>query len=397
MRFHFFIASRFLDSNRGVGRFTGIISKLGIAIGSFALIIAISILNGFELQVNKKIIDFDGNIKISGIGLNDDLSLLNDLDEIIMISPNRERRGLISYESKQKVVVFKEIDTDIIDEFYNIYSIYQLPIIGNYPTKEQILVGYDIASRLGIKAGDEIIISSPLDQTSMLGFPPAFKVQVSGLFYSKILDYDDKFVFISNNIGNKLFRHASQTNFIDIKTKDDNRQKYLKKKISQLFDDKIKVESWKDRHATLVKAMNMEKIGSIIVLSLIILVASFNMTATLSLITIKKIKDIGILRVLGTKTSDLQRILFAQALIIGGKGTFIGIFFGIAFVYIQNMFGIIRLPSDIYAIDVLPMFLSFADLFIIALICFFFITLPGLSSGKKVSNFDPIEALRWIK
>ena len=103
MRFHFFIASRFLDSNRGVGRFTGIISKLGIAIGSFALIIAISILNGFELQVNKKIIDFDGNIKISGIGLNDDLSLLNDLDEIIMISPNRQRRGLISYESKQKL------------------------------------------------------------------------------------------------------------------------------------------------------------------------------------------------------------------------------------------------------------------------------------------------------
>ena len=391
MRFHFFIASRFLDSNRGVGRFTGIISKLGIAIGSFALIIAISILNGFELQVNKKIIDFDGNIKISGIGLNDDLSLLNDLDEITMISPNRERRGLISYESKQKVVTFKEIDTDIIDEFY------QLPIIGNYPTKEQILVGYDIASRLGIKVGDEIIISSPLDQTLMLGFPPAFKVQVSGLFYSKILDYDDKFVFISNNTGNKLFRHASQTNFIDIKTKDNNRQKYLKKKISKLFDDKIKVESWEDRHATLVKAMNMEKIGSIIVLSLIILVASFNMTSTLSLITIKKIKDIGILRVLGTKTGDIRRILFAQALIIGGKGTFIGIFFGIAFVYIQNMFGIIRLPSDIYAIDVLPMDLSFADLFIITLICFIFITLPGLSSGKKVSNFDPIEALRWIK
>ena len=127
------------------------------------------------------------------------------------------------------------------------------------------------------------------------------------------------------------------------------------------------------------------------------LVPTLDMTATLSLITIKKIKDIGILRVLGTKTADIQRILFTQALIIGGKGTFIGIFFGIAFVYIQNMFGIIRLPSDIYAIDVLPMVLSFADLFIITLICFFFITIPGLSSGKKVSNFDPIEALRWIK
>ena len=128
MRFYFLIANKFLSSNRGVGRFTGIISKLGIAVGSFALVIAISVLNGFEMQVNKKISDFDGDLKISGVGLNEDLSLLESLDEIVMVSPNRERRGLLSFESKQKVVTFKEINTDILDRFYI------LTIIGNYPT-----------------------------------------------------------------------------------------------------------------------------------------------------------------------------------------------------------------------------------------------------------------------
>ena len=391
MRFYFLIANKFLSSNRGVGRFTGIISKLGIAVGSFALVISISVLNGFEMQVNKKISDFDGDLKISGIGLNEDLSLLESLDEIIMVSPNRERRGLLSFESKQKVVTFKEINTDILERFYI------LPIIGNYPTKDQILVGYDIATRLGIKVGDEIIISSPLDQTLMLGFIPALKIQVSGLFQSKILDYDDKIAFISKDIGSKLFQHVSQTNFIDIKTKYHNRNKYIKKKIIQLFDSNIKVDTWEDRHATLVKAMKMEKIGSIIVLSLIILVASFNMVATLSLITIKKIKDIAILRVLGAKISDLRKVLFIQALIIGGGGGFIGILTGIGFIYLQNMFGFISLPSDIYAMDVLPMILSITDVLIVSLICFCFIIIPGWVSGKKVSKFDPIKALRWTK
>jgi lipoprotein-releasing system permease protein len=141
----------------------------------------------------------------------------------------------------------------------------------------------------------------------------------------------------------------------------------------------------------------MEKIGSIIVLSLIILVASFNMVATLSLITIKKIKDIAILRVLGAKISDLRKVLFIQALIIGGGGGFIGILTGIGFIYLQNMFGFISLPSDIYAMDVLPMILSITDVLIVSLICFCFIIIPGWVSGKKVSKFDPIKALRWTK
>jgi len=168
-------------------------------------------------------------------------------------------------------------------------------------------------------------------------------------------------------------------------------------KLRQLFKGSIKVQSWEDRHSTLVKAMKLEKIGSIIVLSLIILVASFNMVATLSLITIKKIKDIGILRLLGANLKDIRKILIAQAFIIGSAGIFFGIFFGIVVVFLQNNFGIISLPSDIYAVDVLPMILRIKDVLIIFSICFVFIAIPGFFAGNKVSKFDPLEALRWTK
>ncbi|OUW79938.1 MAG: hypothetical protein CBD77_01270 [bacterium TMED217] len=391
MKLYLFIARQFLASNKGVGKFTGIISKVGIAIGSLALVIAVSVLNGFEEQLNKKISDFDGHIKVSGIGFNYDISIINNIKGIIMVSPNRERRGIISFESKRKVVTFKEINTDLIEQFY------QLPIIGKYPNKDQVLIGYDIASRLGVKVGDEIIISSPLDQISILGFSPAVKIQVSGLFYSKILDYDDKFIFIPENIGQRLFQSIANTNYLDIKIKDAGYEEIIKEKLNQLFNGNIKVQSWEDRHSTLVKAMKMEKIGSIIVLSLIILVASFNMVATLSLITIKKIKDIGILRLLGANLKDIRKILVSQALIIGSTGTLFGIFFGIIIVFFQNKLGVISLPNDIYAMDLLPMVLTFKDILIIFLICFFFIVIPGFFAGNKVSKFDPLEALRWTK
>ena len=390
MRF-FFIANRFLNSNKGTGKLTGMVSTLGIAIGCFALIISVSVLNGFKSQVNNKIKDFEGDIKISSVGLSDDVSIFDGVDEIKIVSPNRERRGIIINGSKQKVVTFKEINTKIVKHFYTI------PIIGDYPNSKQVLVGYDIASRLGIKVGDEIIISSPLDQKTILSFLPSKKLQVSGLFHSKILDYDNKFVFIPKNIGTKLFTNKNQVNAFDIKIKNPSKIMVVKKDLMELLGENIKIESWKDRHSTLVKAMNMEKMGSMIVLSLIILVASFNMMATLSLITIKKIKDIGILRVLGSSVNDTQKVLFFQAIIIGGKGTVCGIIIGVGFVLFQNLFGFIKLPGDIYAMDILPMVLTIFDMVIIISISLILIIIPGWFSARKVLNLKPIEAIRWVK
>ena len=189
----------------------------------------------------------------------------------------------------------------------------------------------------------------------------------------------------------------NQVNAFDVKIKNPEKIMTVKRYLNESLGENIKVESWADRHSTLVKAMNMEKIGSIVVLSLIILVASFNMMATLSLITIKKIKDIGVLRVLGLSINDTKKVLFAQAIIIGGRGTIFGIILGVSLVVIQNLFGFVKLPGDIYAMDILPMVLTIFDMAVIILICLILITIPGWFSARKVSNIEPIEAMRWVK
>ena len=141
----------------------------------------------------------------------------------------------------------------------------------------------------------------------------------------------------------------------------------------------------------------MEKIGSIVVLSLILLVASFSILSTIYLITMRKIKDFGILRFLGMTIDDVQNIIRYQALIIGFKGVSIGFISGVSVVLFQNIFKIISLPNDIYAMEVLPMFLSVKDIVIILCINFFFILSIGFYGARKFLKYDPMEMLKWVK
>ena len=390
MNLYYHIAKQFFLSLNDIGRITKKISIIGIGLGSFALIISISVLNGFEQKLDEKISNFDGHIRISGIEQRYDISEIELLEGIVSTSFSLDRKGIINHSSDQSVVTFKQIDYNKIKSFY------EVPFVGNNPNENEILIGNDVAARLGIGVGDEVIISSPLDNVSFLGLPPAIKTKVSGIFYSKILDYDNKYIFISNNIGEKLFHNISNLKSLDVKVKNSFEIDSIKKRLVSLLGTEKTIESWKDRNSALVSAIEMEKIGSIFVLSLIILVASFSMSSTLSLITIKKIKDIGILRLLGMKLGDIRKIIIFQTLIIGLKGLFWGMVCGVGLVSFQNFFNIISLPSDIYAMETLPMILTFEDIGRIFFINVFIIMITGISGGKKFLKHDPLELLKWV-
>ena len=390
MNLYYHTAKQFFLSLNDIGRITKKISIIGIGLGSFALIISISVLNGFEQKLDEKISNFDGHIRISGLEQRYDISEIESLEGIISTSFSLDRKGIINHSSDQSVVTFKQIDYNKIKSFY------EVPFVGNNPNENEILIGNDVAARLGIRVGDEVVISSPLDNGSFLGFPPAIKTKVSGIFYSKILDYDNKYIFISNNIGKKLFHNISNLKSLDVKVENSFEIDSIKKRLVSLLGTEKTIESWEDRNSALVSAIEMEKIGSIFVLSLIILVASFSMSSTLSLITIKKIKDIGILRLLGMKLVDLRKIIIFQTLIIGLKGLFWGMVCGVGLVSFQNFFNIISLPSDIYAMETLPMILTFEDIGVVFFINVFIMMVAGIFCGKKFLKHDPLELLKWV-
>ena len=387
---HYFIAKNFIASMNTTGKITNIISVIGISLGSFALIISISVLNGFENKLDEKISNFDGHLRIPNSISNDKLSKVKSLKEIKSVSFNYERKGIINYLSNQSLVTFKQVSPDYFKTFY------EIPYVGALPSENEILLGNDIASRLGIRAGDIIKISSPLDKRFILGFPPTLEVRVSGIFSSKILNYDNKYIFISKTIGKTLFSDANENQFIDIKIHDSSKIDEARIVLSSILEDQF-ISSWRDRNVALVGAIQMEKIGTVVVLSLILLVASFSILSTIYLMTIRKIKDLGILRFLGMKIGDVQYVIMYQALIIGFRGVCIGFISGVSVVLFQNIYKIISLPNDIYAMEVLPMFLYAEDFIIVLFINIFFIFSTGFYGARKFLKYDPMEMLKWVK
>ena len=382
------VSKRFSDSSKHRGWFSGLFSMIGMGVGCFAMIVALSVMNGFETLVHNKLKGFDGDLRILGQVSEIDIT---ELDGIETAMPFMERRGVIEEGSDQRVVSLKAVNVEKMAEFYN------LPLRGETPDIGEVALGQDLAFRLGKDVGDNITVYSPIDQSFGFGLPPKMKMIISGIFSTRVLDYDDRFVFLSLQDGKKLFKRKSGLDGIDIRVSPDTKVSTLKSDLETKLNDSVTVYSWEDLNRSLVDAMKMERVGTIVILSLIFLVAAFNLAAAMSLISIQKMKEVGILKAMGAPTYSIQKIIIRMGLNRAGKGAIYGFIFGILFVMAQNQFGWIPIPSDIYFIDALPMVLFPKDLIIVIFISFMFILSASFISGRKLAHTQIKDALQWAK
>ena len=382
------VSQRFSESSRRQGWFSGLFSMIGMGVGCFAMIVSLSVMNGFETLVHNKLKGFEGDLRISGQVSENDIS---GLDGIETGMPFMERRGVIEEGNDQRVVTLKAVNVEKMAEFYN------LPLRGETPDIGEVALGQDLAFRLGKDVGDNITVYSPIDQSFGFGLPPKMKMIISGIFSTRVLDYDDRFVFLSLQDGKKLFKRKSGLDGIDIRVSPDTKVSTLKSDLETKLNDSVTVYSWEDLNRSLVDAMKMERVGTIVILSLIFLVAAFNLAAAMSLISIQKMKEVGILKAMGAPTYSIQKIIIRMGLNRAGKGAIYGFIFGILFVMAQNQFGWIPIPSDIYFIDALPMVLFPKDLIIVIFISFMFILSASFISGRKLAHTQIKDALQWAK
>ena len=382
------VSKRFSDSSKHRGWFSGLFSMIGMGVGCFAMIVALSVMNGFESLVHKKLRGFEGDLRVLGQVSEIDIT---ELDGIEIVMPFMERRGVIEEGSDQRVVSLKAVNVEKMADFYN------LPLRGETPDMGEVALGQDLAFRLGKDVGDNITVYSPIDQSFGFGLPPKMKMIISGIFSTRVLDYDDRFVFLSLQDGKKLFKRKSGLDGIDIRVSPDTKVSTLKSDLETKLNDSVTVYSWEDLNRSLVDAMKMERVGTIVILSLIFLVAAFNLAAAMSLISIQKMKEVGILKAMGAPTYSIQKIIIRMGLNRAGKGAIYGFIFGILFVMAQNQFGWIPIPSDIYFIDALPMVLFPKDLIIVIFISFMFILSASFISGRKLAHTQIKDALQWAK
>ena len=388
MKFINVISKRFYNRSKVYGKYLGILSMLGMGVGCFAIIISISVMNGFENIVHQKLKGFEGDISVFQDVYDPKWEKIDGVKNII---PFMERKIVLQANDVTRVVSMKAVDEEIMPEFYEIF------LKGEFPRAGEIILGQDLAYRLGTEVGQEVYASSPIDHT--IGFTTTYKkrFKVSGVFSTKVLNYDEQIVFGTLGDGKMLFSRKKKIDGYDIKVDSNFSIEKIKKSINSMIRPESSIISWDEQNKSLVDAMKIERYATIIVLSLIFVVSTFNLISSLSLISIQKTKEIGILLSMGASKKSIQQIIMLLGIRRAGIGALLGFFVGYIIINVQSQFSIIPLPTEVYFLDSLPMILYFNDIILVLSISFSFIFIASFISGKKLSQIDIKEALQWVK
>ncbi len=388
MNFVNVISKRFYNRSKVYGKYLGILSMLGMGVGCFAIIISISVMNGFENIVHQKLKGFEGDIRVFQNIYDPKWEKIDGVKKII---PFMERKIVLQANDVTRVVSMKAVDEEIMPEFYEIF------LRGKFPRAGEIILGQDLAYRLGTEVGQEVYASSPIDHT--IGFTTPYKkrFKVSGVFSTKVLNYDDQIVFGTLGDGKMLFSRKKKIDGYDIRVDRNFPIEKVKKRINSMIRPESSVTTWDEQNKSLVDAMKIERFATIIVLSLIFVVSTFNLISNLSLISIQKTKEIGILLTMGASKKSIQHIIMMLGIRRAGIGAFLGFFIGFIIINVQSQFAIIPLPTEVYFLDSLPMILYLNDIILVLLISYSFIFIASFISGKKLSQIDVKEALQWVK
>ena len=387
MNWERFISDRFYQSSNYQWKYLGVLSMIGMGVGCFAMLVSISVMNGFETLVHEKLKGIEGDIRILGTNNEKDLS---DIKGVKDIMPFMERKGIIEVNDLKRVALIKAIDETKMANFYDIN------IQGNIPKLGQIVIGKDLAYRLGKDVGDILYVYSPIDHAVGFSLPFKKKLEISGIFSTKILDYDERLVFIPLKDGQNIFKRKLEFDGFDIRTENENGD-IVKTELENKLGPEYSIFTWDEQNKSLVNAMKMERLGTMVVLCLIFLVAAFNLAANLTHISIQKMKEVGVIRAMGAPIKSIYRIIILLGLKRAGIGLLFGFLIGILLILIQNHFNLIPLPSNVYFIDSLPMVIYMSDILIILGVSLLFILIASLSSGRKLIKIQINESIQWVK
>jgi lipoprotein-releasing system permease protein len=408
MNFETFIAKRYLVSKHKVNFITIIsfISIIGITVGVAALIVVLSVFNGFSSLVTSYLMNLDPHIRITAISdegeknISDLEKFLKDQREIIAYSPYLEGKVLAYNKGITQVLNLKGITEQSVN---NIYLLDENIIDGedNFLARgsSKVIIGLQLADKLQVVTGDTLLLISPLNieqAITRMTLPLSRKVTVAGIFSSKNNEYDAGYIFCSLKDARFLFGYKNNFQGYDIRLNNINNSEKIKKILqARLDENNFSVNTWYDFHQELYSVMQIERWTAYIILSLIIAVATFNILGSLSMSVIEKKRDIGILRSMGVTEKSVLKIFMFEGLLIGVIGTLVGVIIGYIVCYLQITYNIYPLDPSQYKIDSLPVEVRFSDFFFVSGAAMLLSFLASLYPAKRAARVNPINAIKW--
>lgn len=399
--FELFIARRYLKSKSGKFFSSGATTAIaGIFVGVAAIIIVLSVMNGFHQELKTRILGLTPHIiitKYSYENITNYDSLMQEIKKypgVVSVAPFIYTKTIIRKEQTSDGIIVRGIMTNSGTE---IIDLQKSIIQGSFDlTDNNIILGTDLALSIGARVGDEISLVAPFaGETTPFGILPKLKrYNVSGIFDAGMYDYNSSFVYVGLKNLQDFLAIGDAVSGIEVKIKDINHTTKITKNIKEKLSFPYRVQDWISMNRNIFTALRLEKIVTFIVLILIVLVAAFGIIGMLVMMVIRKTKEIGILNAMGTKKKSIVKIFVLTGSLIGAIGTFAGTIFGVIVSFILDKYRIINLPGDVYFIKNLPVQVKLTDILLVVVVALAISFLSTIYPAYKAANLVPVEAIR---
>lgn len=409
MSFELFVASRYLFSRRGQTFIfiISLMSVMGVALGVGALVLVLGVYNGMTTDLRDKILGANAHgvvLSYSSTALGENLpELMRKIrstpgvtgatpfiySEVMLSSPRGVKgavlRGIDPATATEALSMLRQLDASVLEALDR----------GDSPPG--IIVGDDMAKRLGLMPGSRVNLLSPSGQKGVAGYQPRIRAyEVVGIFKTGMFEYDSSLAFVSiPNAVEILGVPDDYISGIEITVDDLFNADKTALRLSQNLGVPFYVRSWMEMNANIFAALKLEKIGMFILLAMVVLIGSFSIVTSLVMLVMEKTRDIAVMMAMGATRKMIARIFMWQGSIIGLLGTLLGYCFGLGLGWLLKKYQFIKLPENVYTLDHLPIIITWTDVLLIGasamLLCF----LATLYPARKAASLEPAEAMRY--
>ena len=401
------ITFRFLKARKKDGflNIISIFSFIGISLGVAVLIIVMSVMNGFRTELINKIVGFNSHITVKPYDTSVNVDNLNK-SKLKLISKN-----LILSNSGEGIIINKENSKGILlrgylkEDFSKLDLINKKNFIGNKDNleKNNISIGKELSFNLGLEIGDSITIMSSSSVETIIGSLPKQKnYTISSIFGSDLADFDNNVIFTNLRTLEEFSNISPKDRNLEIYLHNPQKIENQKEIIQNIFPNDL-VISWSDMNSSLFSALKVERNVMFIILSLIIIVAAFNIISGLTILVKNKTKDIAILKSIGVLNNSIIKIFFLIGIIIGTSATLFGVFLGITFsIYVENIrifisstFDLSLFPEEVYFLSTMPSEINIGSIFLISVCSIFITIIVSIFPAMNAAKLDPIKSLKY--
>ena len=397
MNFEWWLTLRYLTAKKD--KFLSVINFVaiaGIAIGVMALIIVIGVMTGFDHDLREKIVGANAHVFVEReTGIKNYTQLderLRSLPGVIASTPYIHGNVFLEAGTRAASLILRGVDPSSEGAVTRINSYLAQGKVADLKD-DGVLIGSQMASYYGYHVGDTVTLISPASGIAGTGW--RYKFKVAGIFNSGMYDYDMNLVLVTLPRAQEIFNIGPTVTGVGLKLKDPDQAPIVKQEIYDAIGFSYLVRTWMETNANFFAALALEKFAMFVILTLIVLVASFNIISTLIVTVTSKVKDIGILKSIGASKGCIQRIFTWQGLAVGAMGTFWGFAGGVSVILLLKKYQFIKLPQDIYYIDHLPVVIQASDVGLIVGAAMLITYVATIYPALKAANLEPVEALRY--